>query len=106
MKKLVLTATIILGFAMGSFAQGYYNRGGLFYRGMLPGQQMRDDEAGLYLPGDGIHGLFGNADGTDTNYDETEWDWQSHFDTPLGNGALLLVGFGAAYALSKRKKKD
>jgi len=45
MKKLVLTAAIILGFAMGSYAQGFlyydHNSGGLFDRGMLPGQQLR-----------------------------------------------------------------
>ena len=67
----------------------------------------RDDEAGLYLPGDGFHGIFGNADATDTYYDGTVWDWQSHLpDAPLGSGALLLIGFGAAYAMMKRKKED
>lgn len=25
---------------------------------------------------------------------------------PLGGGALLLVGFGAAYAMAKRKKEN
>lgn len=25
---------------------------------------------------------------------------------PLGGGSLLLIGFGAAYALSKRRKKE
>ena len=109
MKKLVLTIAIILGFAIGSFAQELYQQsgGGLFGRGTLPDQQMRDDEAGLFLPGDGQHGIGGNADGTDTYFDDTEWDWQSHLPvTPLGSGALLLMGFGAAYALSKRNKKD
>jgi len=66
----------------------------------------RDDEAGLYLPGDGYHGIGGNADGTDTYFDDTNWDWESHLPAPLGSGALLLMGFGAAYAMSKRNKKD
>ena len=46
--------------------------------------------------------------GTDTYYDDTEYDWQSHLpdDVPIGSGALLLMGFGAAYAMSKRKKED
>ena len=106
MKKLVLTAAIILGFVMGSFAQeDQPTGGGLFGYGRHPGQQMRDDEAGLFLPGDGTHGIGGNADGTDTYFDDTEWNWQSHI-SPLGSGALLLMGFGAAYAMSKRKKKD
>jgi len=104
MKKLFLTTAIILGFVIGSNAQ--QNTGGLIKRG---GDRMtRDDEAGLYLPGDGLHGINGNADGTDTYYDDTEYDWQSHLpdDVPIGSGALLLMGFGAAYAMSKRKKED
>jgi len=102
MKKLVLTAAIILGFVIGSNAQ--QNTGGLFKRG---GGMTRDDEAGLYLPGDGYHGIGGNADGTDTYFDDTNWDWESHLpEVPLGSGALLLMGFGAAYAMSKRKKED
>jgi hypothetical protein len=107
MKKLVLTAALVLGLVMGSFAQNddvYYNAGsGLFYRG----HNTRDDEAGLFLPGDGLHGIGGNADGTDTYFDDNEWEWQSHLPVvPLGSGALLLMGFGAAYAMSKRKKKE
>ena len=110
MKKLVLTAAIVLGLVMGSYVQGYSQNnkgGGVFGRGAVSGQQMRDDEAGLYLPGEGSHGIFGNADGTDTGFDNTEWDWQSHLPvTPIGSGALLLMGFGAAYAMMKRKKED
>ena len=103
MKKLVLTTAIILGFAMGSNAQQNANSG-LFGRG---GGMTKDDEAGLYLPGDGSHGIGGNADGTDTYFDDTEYNWQSHLPvTPLGSGALLLMGFGAAYAMAKRNKKD
>ena len=103
MKKLVLTTAIILGFAMGSNAQQNANNG-LFGRG---GGMTKDDEAGLFLPGDGLHGIGGNADGTDTYFDDNEYDWQSHLpDAPLGSGALLLMGFGAAYALRKRKKED
>ena len=110
MKKQVLTAALVLGLVMGSYVQGYSqnkNGGGVFGRGSVSGQHMRDDEAGLFLPGDGLHGIGGNADGTDTYFDDNEWEWQSHLPaTPLGSGALLLVGFGAAYAMSKRKKKD
>lgn len=103
MKKLFLTTAIILGFVIGSNAQ--QNTGGLIKRG---GDRMtRDDEAGLYLPGEGLHGIFGNADATSMDYDENEWDWQSHLpDAPLGSGALLLIGFGVAYAMARRKKED
>ena len=69
MKKLFLTTAIILGFAIGSNA---------------------DDEAGLFLPGDGLHGIRGNADGTDTYFDDTEWDWQSHIVIPEPTVAVTL----------------
>ena len=40
----------------------------------------------------------------------THWNGgsQGHDDdlVPLGSGALLLMGFGAAYALAKRNKKE
>ena len=95
MKKLVLTAAIVLGFVMGSYAQSYFqdkkNGGGLFARGEYE-QEMRDDGSGIYLPG---HGIF------------TNWDAENpNAEAPLGGGALLLIGFGAAYAMSKKNKKD
>lgn len=102
MKKLVLTTAIILGFAMGSNAQ--QNTDGLFQRGSVG--MTRDSEAGLFLPGEGLHGIGGNADGTDTNFDDTAWDWESNLPAPIGSGALLLIGFGAAYAMARRKKED
>ena len=91
MKKIVLTIAIVLGMTIGASAQyfggdGQSNGGGLFRRG-----ETRDGEAGgndlssPLLPG---HGLNTNQDAA-----------------PLGSGALLLIGFGAAYALSKRSKK-
>ena len=95
MKKLVLTAAIILGFVMGSNAQSLFQNqkttGGLFNRGAV--SETKDDEAGLYLPGHNIN---------------THWDadQQGEDEAPLGSGALLLIGFGAAYAMSKRNKKD
>ena len=33
-------------------------------------------------------------------------DWDQYGYLPLGSGAALLVGFGAAYALAKRKRND
>ena len=84
MKKLALTIAIVLGMTIGAFAQG----GGLFGKG----NALNDDdtrEAGwvgaLNVPGQ--HGLSGDQSAA-----------------PLGGGALLLIGFGAAYALKKRKK--
>ena len=102
MKKLVLTAAIILGFAMCSFAQGLYQDneamgGGLFGRGPINDKPMRDGGTfSLCLPG---HNFTTNWNGGSQGHDDD-------LIVPLGNGALLLIGFGAAYALSKRKKKD
>jgi hypothetical protein len=101
MKKVVLTAAVILGFTMGSYAQGLYQDnevmgGGLFGRGPIYEGMTRDGGTfSLCLPG---HNFITNWNG----------GLQGHDDEllPLGNGALLLIGFGAAYALSKRKKKD
>ena len=89
MKKSVLTIAIVLGMALGASAQyfdnGQSNGGGLFGRGETRDADNGGNTAAPLLPG---HGLSTNQDAA-----------------PLGSGALLLIGFGAAYALSKRSKK-
>ena len=91
MKKLVLTIAIVLGMALGASAQyfdnGQSNGGGLFGYGAT---RDADNGGGISAP------LLPGGHGLDTNQDA---------ETPLGSGALLLIGFGAAYALSKRSKK-
>ena len=95
MKKTLLTFAIVLGISMSSFAQG-----GLFQYGEVSDEDYygtawyalnQNNEfqrnVGLLTPGLPIHG-------------ETD-----NMDAPLGGGALLLIGFGAAYALKKRCKK-
>ena len=77
MKKLVLTIAIVLGMGFAASAQGLFDRG-------PESNQNRD---GLLTPGLPKHN-------EDTNQPAT----------PLGGGALLLIGFGAAYAMSKKKK--
>ena len=84
MKKLVLTIAIVLGMGIAASAQG-----GLFQYGF-------EDEYGLNRGGDGgliMPGLPGEHGSTDNQ------------DAPLAGGALLLIGFGAAYALKKRNEK-
>ena len=134
MKKLILTAGIILGFAMGSYAQELFMneneiQDGLFARDnfywMMSDDEIEYDKDKIENDNEPQGGLFGRGDlsyfgmtrdgGTFSlcfpghNF-TTNWNGgsQGHDDDllPLGNGALLLVGFGAAYALSKRKKKD
>ena len=96
MKKLVLTIAIVFGMAFAASAQyfgdnGQPRGGGLFGRGAVSEE---------YLYGTGYTEgtpLFPNLPShlNDENQDAV----------PLGGGALLLVGFGAAYALSKKSKK-
>ena len=89
MKKTILTLAIVLGMTLGASAQW---GGGLFQRGAVSDEDFygaaygyQDRTDGLLLPG--AHG--------DAN------DQQA----PLGGGALLLIGFGAAYALKKQRKR-
>lgn len=80
MKKLILTIAIVLGLGTASFAQG-----SLFNRDGNDQEEMRDNRGfGPNLPGHG------------------ETDDQN---APIGSGALLLIGFGAAYAMTKKSKK-
>ena len=83
MKKSILILSLILGLTIGASAQG----SGLFKRGAST--EETEDRDGITMPGlPGSHGEPGNQDA----------------NTPLGGGALLLIGFGAAYAMSKKNK--
>ena len=113
MKKLFLTAALLIGFAMGIYAQ------------IDPFEEGNEDEviilnSLLHRNSQEIYLQYGNINGwrdggtfslcfPGHNF-ITNWNGgsQGHDDDllPLGNGVLLLVGFGAAYALAKRKKED
>ena len=82
MKKLILTLTIVLGFGMGAFAQG-----GLFERGTVSDED--------------YYGYGGKSIATPMfpGHNQT-----TNQPAPLGSGALLLIGFGAAYLIGKQKK--
>lgn len=93
MKKIVLTIVIILGMTFAASAQyfngnGQPNGGGLFGRGAMPNSEK--DGIGFNSPILPNHGLNDNQDAS---------------EAPIGGGALLLIGFGAAYALSKKVAK-
>ena len=90
MKKLVLTIAVVLGMTIGASAQyfcdnGQAQGGGLFSRGETPNYADGDEQQMPLLP----------AHGQNTNQ-----------NAPLGGGALLLIGFGAAYAMSKKNRKE
>ena len=88
MKKLALTLAIVLGMSMYSFAGMDNQGGGLFGYGKSAESNNRDGD-GPILPGGGGHGGTGNADGD---------------QAPLGSGIVALIGFGAAYAIAKKRE--
>lgn len=86
MKKLALSLAIILGMTIGASAQDR----GLFGKGPS-GDETTYSTRGGESEG-GLLKLPGSHDSTDDA------------PAPLGGGALLLIGFGAAYAMSKKRK--
>ena len=95
MKKLALTIAIILGLGLTTFAQDEtFGGGGLLQRGETRYDYFADwadlgwtRTTGLFnLPT--AHGIADDQNAT-----------------PLGTGALLLIGFGAAYVGLKRKNR-
>ena len=89
MKKAIITLAIVLGMALGASAQW---GGGLFQRGAVTDEEFYGAGYDYQTRTDGLLNLPGQHGTTD--------DVQA----PLGGGALLLIGFGAAYALKNRKK--
>lgn len=94
-----MTIALVLVLGMTAFAQqaggGLFNRGEIghssYDRGYIGGNE-------FFLP---VHGGIFNGD-AEVNPGEDSTDPPA----PLGGGALLLVGFGAAYAMTKRKKEN
>ena len=91
MKKLVLTIAIVLGIVFGAVGQGLAskNGGGLFKRGLTPDED------------------FYGANGYRTESEQPMLPYHNrddHQPAPLGSGTLLLLGFGAAYALKKKQE--
>ena len=84
MKRIAITLAIFFGLALGASAQTR----GLFGMGPEHGESYdsydRTTNGGLMLP---------SSHGTNTDQEAT----------PIGSGALLLIGFGAAYAMKKRR---
>ena len=83
MKKITMTLVILLGLTMGSFTQN----GGLFGKGAT-----RDGNDNTPLSNSPM--LPGSHGGDDDT------------GAPLGTGTALLLGFGAAYLVSKRNRKE
>lgn len=90
MKKLSLIIVIVFGLSFGAYAQG-----GLFKYGTLP-----DEE---------YYGSFRGANNpllpANHSYD-TDVNGQTGDPVPVGSGIAVLVGFGAAYLVGKRRKEE
>ena len=94
MKKLALTIAIVLGMCITSFAQNQRG-GGLFQYGWVSDEEFY-----------GIGYSYQDFDRTDPLFPRLPIHGEDdNQNAPLGSGALLLIGFGAAYALKKRNKK-
>ena len=94
-----MTIALVLVLGMTAFAQqaggGLFNRGEIGHSGY---DRNSPSWAPFFLP---VHGGIFNGDSDfDPGEDSTDPP------APLGGGALLLVGFGAAYTMTKRKKEN
>ena len=82
MKRLALTIAMVLGMMLGTNAQVF-----MMDDDGDNGRVGAGDEISVIVP---IHGV---------EYDQTNY-------TPLGGGALLLAGLGAAYLMRKKNKQN
>ena len=90
MKKLALTIAVVLGLSLTTFANT--NDGGLFQRGASePTYGLYGDREGGMIPTPGLPSEFG---------------LNGNQDAPLGSGIAVLLGLGAAYMVSKKRKED
>ena len=87
MKKLVVTTAIVLGLRLTTFANP--NDGGLFQRGAA------EPEASA------IYGV--RAEGMPKLPDHS---LETNQDAPLGSGIAVLLGLGAAYMVSKKRREE
>ena len=99
MKKIVLILAIAFGLSANAYSQYYESKntrlgGGLFGRGWV-----WDDLSVAYTDGQGMldHNGLPSLPGHDLEDDQS---------SPVGSGALLLLTFGAAYAVAKKHRKE
>lgn len=90
MKKIFITIAIVLGMTLCASAQ---KGGGLFQLGAVPNEECYN-AGSRYDEGSIMNFQLPDAHGQTNDQ-----------NAPVGSGALLLIGFGAAYALKQRKAK-
>ena len=108
MKKLALTIAIVLGISIFTYAQTE-KAGGLFQYGAASQEEESYGTAWISLDQNnqtnedgGLFSLLRNGSLNLPGFPDHDQD--TNQTAPLGSGALLLIGFGAAYALKKRQK--
>lgn len=82
----------------GIFLSNQPMGGGLFGYGSSPDGQTRgwSDDGFLFFPG---HASYGNWNSDPDGWTDYPPDPEVDPEAPLGGGSLLLIGFGAAYAM-------
>lgn len=98
MKKTMLVLAITLGLCANAYSQCFvsvdkHNNRGLFCRGTM------GDES---YYGAGLDRYFNNNDLPLLPFHDLEDDQSA---TPIGSGALLLLAFGATYAVAKKRRE-
>ena len=99
-KKIILICAAVFCLNLTSFSQNFASTdnptgGGLFGRGIVSDNYY--DGASL-----GYRGILNNNDLPALPGHNLEGDQPA----PVGSGALLLLGFGAAYAFAKKRKRE
>ena len=117
MKKIALTMVILLGMGFGANAQQNWANGTDWTLRLLFNEDETEEEfSATYGFGGGLFGRGENSTGGGTGFRTSNTPFlglpSSHGNdddaaAPLGGGALLLIGFGAAYAgLRRKNQKD
>lgn len=99
MKKTILILAIAFGLSVNAYSQYFESKntrhgGGLFGRGWVC-----DESSKAHTDGQGML----NNNGLPALPDHDLEDDQT---SPVGSGALLLLTFGAAYAVAKKHRKE
>lgn len=89
MKKIILALAIVVCFVYNSYAQG-----GLFGYGAVSDEEYYGSAYWALDENDRTQGLLPGLPGHGSS---------DNLDVPLGEGMLLLLGLGAAYAYKKRR---
>ena len=99
MKKTIMILTLALGIGISAYSQHFtstnHNGGGMLGRGMVNNESNYGTHTEQYS-------LFSNEDVPRL----PGHNLGSNQSAPVGSGALLLVGFGAAYILVQKRRKE